>query len=417
MARKSSLQSIRQVLGCSRWLNNDISSLLRLEEQLEATALFSHPYSSEKGKKLFQNKGTVLDEIMRQPLKQDGCRSGSVATHFIDQETQGCHLFHSMPQSRCRGRFQYSKFHTNPSKQENEDQKKAAGLVDAFRPYMHLSRMDKPIGTWLLAWPSFWSISMAAPAGGPIDIQMLGIFGLGAFLLRGAGCTINDMWDRDFDKKVERTKSRPLAAGTLTQVHALGWLGLQLSAGLCILMQLQPYSQLIGAASLPFVATYPLMKRVTGWPQAFLGLTINWGAIMGWAAVHNSLNWNVVGPLYMSGFFWTLVYDTIYAHQDKTDDIKVGVKSTALTFGDNTKTYLAGFAMANIACMTTAGIMADCHGPFYAGLAAAAAHLAWQIWTVHLDVPRECGEKFKSNWWYGLLIFSGIVSDKLLFLT
>lgn len=287
-------------------------------------------------------------------------------------------------------------------------------LKNFLTPYMQLSRVDKPIGTWLLAWPSFWSIALAAPHGGPVDLQMLTLFGAGAFLLRGAGCTVNDMWDRDFDKKVERTRSRPLAAGTITQAHALAWLGFQLSAGLGILLQLNPYSQLIGAASLPLVATYPLMKRITGWPQAFLGLTINWGAIMGWSAVHGSCDWTIVGPLYASGFFWTLLYDTIYAHQDKVDDVKIGVKSTALTFGADTKAYLTVFATANIASMTVAGYMAGCHGPFFGSVALATAHLAWQITTVDLDNPEDCADKFKSNWWYGLCMFLGIVGDTML---
>jgi len=282
------------------------------------------------------------------------------------------------------------------------------------RPYMQLSRADKPIGTWLLLWPSWWSICLAAPLGGPLDLGTLGMFGAGAVLLRGAGCTVNDMWDRDYDRQVERTKDRPLASGALSQGQALGWLALQLSAGLGILLQLPPTSQLIGATSLPFVVAYPLMKRITRYPQAFLGLTINWGAIMGWAAVHDGLEWGVVGPLYASGFFWTLLYDTIYAHQDKRDDARVGIKSTALTFGDRTKTWLSGFGAANVACLSAAGAMAGCHAPFYGGVAAAAAHLAWQVGTVDLDDPDDCMAKFKSNVWYGAAVCAGIAADRLL---
>lgn len=283
-----------------------------------------------------------------------------------------------------------------------------------IRPYMLLSRVDKPIGTWLLLWPSWWSICLAAPAGGPLDLMTLGMFGAGALLLRGAGCTVNDMWDRDFDRQVKRTKTRPLASGELTQWQALGWLALQLSAGLGILLQLPQTAQWIGAASLPFVAAYPLMKRITGYPQAFLGLTINWGAIMGWAAVHDGLDWSVVGPLYASGFFWTLLYDTVYAHQDKKDDARIGIKSTALTFGKRTKVWLAGFGAANVACLSAAGAMAGCHAPFYAGLAAASMHLAWQVGTVDLDNAGDCMAKFKSNVWYGAAVGAGIVADRLL---
>ena len=282
-----------------------------------------------------------------------------------------------------------------------------------IQPFMQLSRVDKPIGTWLLLWPSWWSICLATPAGLP-DVATVGMFGAGAVLLRGAGCTVNDMWDRDFDRAVERTKMRPLASGALTQGQALGWLAFQLSTGLGILLQLPPTSQLIGVASLPFVVAYPLMKRFWGWPQAFLGITINWGAMMGWAAVHDSVDWTVVGPLYASGFFWTLIYDTIYAHQDKKDDVKVGVKSTALTFGNRTKSYLIGFGAANIACLASAGAMAGCHLPYYAGVAAAAAHLGWQVGTVDLDDADDCMAKFRSNFWYGLVVCAGIVTDRLI---
>lgn len=327
-----------------------------------------------------------------------------------------------------RDNLQVAKVHTSLSSQkrlpdEDEIDKKRLHelnrldqLRHKIRPYLELSRLEKPIGTWLLAWPCFWSIAFAAPPHGPIDAKMLCLFGAGAVLLRGAGCTINDMWDRDLDRKVERTKLRPLASGAVTQIQALGWLGLQLTAGLGILLQLNHYSQVLGASSLGLVATYPLMKRITGWPQAFLGLTFNWGALLGWAAVQGSCDWNAVLPLYASGVAWTMVYDTIYAHQDKVDDVKVGIQSTALTFGDATKKYLVGFAGINIASMALAGSALNCNIPFYMGLTAGALQLGWQIKTVDLDDPQDCASKFKSNWWYGLFIFSGIVADKLLIL-
>lgn len=286
--------------------------------------------------------------------------------------------------------------------------------LQKLRPYLELSRVEKPIGTWLLAWPCFWSIALAAPHGGPLDIKHLALFGAGAVLLRGAGCTINDMWDQELDKKVFRTKNRPLAAGLVTQKQAMAWLGLQLSGGLGVLLQLNHFSQILGAASLGLVVTYPLMKRITGWPQAFLGLTFNWGALLGWAAVHGSCQWDVVLPLYASGVAWTLIYDTIYAHQDKQDDLNVGIKSTALTFGSRTKEYLWLFSVMNVLGLSTAGIMSGASFPFYAGVAAAGTHLGWQIKTVNLDEPKDCGDKFRSNWWYGVFVFMGILSDKLL---
>ncbi|PSS02818.1 4-hydroxybenzoate polyprenyltransferase [Actinidia chinensis var. chinensis] len=188
-------------------------------------------------------------------------------------------------------------------------------LPKKAQPYARLARLDKPIGTWLLAWPCFWSITLAASPGNPPDIKLLTLFGCGALLLRGAGCTVNDLLDRDIDTKVERTKLRPVASGVLTPFQGICFLGFQLLLGLGILLQLNNYSRVLGASSLLLVFSYPLMKRLTFWPQAFLGLTFNWGALLGWSAVKGSLDPAVVFPLYISGVFWTLVYDTIYAHQ------------------------------------------------------------------------------------------------------
>ncbi|EFN55161.1 hypothetical protein CHLNCDRAFT_9858, partial [Chlorella variabilis] len=280
-------------------------------------------------------------------------------------------------------------------------------------PYAQLMRLEKPIGTWLLAWPCLWSICLAAPPGTSPDLRLMALFGLGAVLLRGAGCTINDLWDRELDRRVERTRGRPLAAGAVTPAQAVAFLAAQLSAGLAILVQLNPYSQLLGASSLALVAAYPLMKRVTGWPQAFLGLTFNWGALLGWAAVHGSCQWGVVLPLYASGVCWTLVYDTIYAHQDKSDDVKAGIRSTALTFGPRTKHYCAAFGAGAIALLALTGQAAGCGPAFYAGVTAAAGHLAWQVTTVDLDSGPDCQAKFVSNAGYGALVFAGILADRL----
>uniref|UniRef100_A0A453MDC4 4-hydroxybenzoate polyprenyltransferase, mitochondrial n=1 Tax=Aegilops tauschii subsp. strangulata TaxID=200361 RepID=A0A453MDC4_AEGTS len=189
--------------------------------------------------------------------------------------------------------------------------------VERWRPYAMLARLDKPIGTWLLGWPSMWSITMAAIPGELPDLRMLALFGCGAVLLRGAGCTVNDLLDRDIDNKVERTKSRPFASGALTPSQGVCFLGSQLLLGLGILLQLNDFSRVLGASSLLLVFSYPLMKRFTFWPQAFLGLTFNWGALLGWAAIKGSLDPAVIIPLYTAGICWTLVYDTIYAHQDK----------------------------------------------------------------------------------------------------
>ncbi|CEG02130.1 UbiA prenyltransferase family [Ostreococcus tauri] len=280
-------------------------------------------------------------------------------------------------------------------------------------PYAKLIRLDRPIGTALLAWPCFWSIALAAEVGAPPDARLLGLFGVGSFLLRGAGCTINDLWDRDIDAKVARTRNRPIASGAVSVPMAVAFLGAQLALGLGVLVQLNDYSKILGASSLALVAAYPAMKRVTNWPQAFLGLTFNWGALLGWAAVHGSCDWGAVLPLYASGVAWTLVYDTIYAHQDKHDDAKVGVKSTALHFGADTKKYLSAFALAGTSALCASGAYVGLDYPFYLGVGAAASHLAWQISTVDLNDRDDCAAKFRSNSTYGALVFAGIVAGKV----
>ena len=207
----------------------------------------------------------------------------------------------------------------------------ADGWIDQIAPhwsrgYLKLARLDRPIGTWLLLWPCLWSIALASPANTatpPYDLLLL--FALGAMVMRGAGCTYNDIVDRDFDAKVTRTALRPIPAGDVTIRQAWLFLGLQLLIGLVILLQFNLVTVGLGLASVLLVVTYPFMKRITYWPQAWLGLTFNWGALMGWTAVTGSLGWPAVA-LYAAGFCWTLGYDTIYAHQDKEDDALIGVK-------------------------------------------------------------------------------------------
>ncbi|XP_037449162.1 4-hydroxybenzoate polyprenyltransferase, mitochondrial isoform X1 [Triticum dicoccoides] len=276
-----------------------------------------------------------------------------------------------------------------------------------------LARLDKPIGTWLLAWPCMWSITIAAMPGELPDLKMLALFGCGAVLLRGAGCTVNDLLDRDIDNKVERTKSRPFASGALTPSQGVAFLGGQLLLGLGILLQLNNFSRVLGASSLLLVFSYPLMKRFTFWPQAYLGLTFNWGALLGWAAIRGSLDPAVILPLYTAGICWTLVYDTIYAHQDKEDDLKVGVKSTALRFGDSTKQWISAFGAASIGSLALSGYNAELAWPYYPLLTAGAAHLAWQISTVDLSDRADCNRKFVSNKWFGALVSSGILLGRL----
>lgn len=286
-------------------------------------------------------------------------------------------------------------------------------LPENIRPYAHLARLDKPIGTWLLAWPCMWSITLAAAPGHLPDLKMMTLFGCGAFLLRGAGCTINDLLDRHIDTKVERTKSRPIASGALTPFQGVCFLGFQLLLGLGILLQLNNYSIILGASSLLLVFSYPLMKRITFWPQAYLGLTFNWGALLGWSAIRGSLDPTVVLPLYFSGVCWTLVYDTIYAHQDKEEDKIVGVKSTALRFGDSTKQWITGFGTACIGSLALGGYNANLGWPYYVFLTGASGQLAWQIWTVDIYSRADCGRKFVSNKWFGAIVFGGILMGRL----
>eukprot|EP00854_Cymbomonas_tetramitiformis_P007044 gene7044-8400_t len=195
------------------------------------------------------------------------------------------------------------------------------------------------------------------------------------------------MWDRDIDSKVARTRTRPIASGAISPFQALVFLGVQLSFGLGILLQLNWYSQVLGASSLILVATYPLMKRFIDMPQAYLGLTFNWGALLGWAAVHGACDWNVVLPLYAGCIAWTIVYDTIYAHQDKKDDVKVGVRSSALLFGSSTPAWLTGFTVATVAGLACAGSTAGLSWPYYTSLAGMGSHLLWQVHTVDLENP------------------------------
>ena len=289
-------------------------------------------------------------------------------------------------------------------------------LPGSLQPYARLARLDKPIGTMLLLWPCCWSTALAAPAGCLPDARLLALFATGSFVMRGAGCTINDMWDADFDKSVARTKTRPLASGELAHTQAMGFLTAQLAAGLGVLLSLPhtSYTFQVGAASLPLVVAYPLMKRYTNWPQLVLGMTFNWGALVGWASVHGSIDWAVIGPLYCGGIAWTLVYDTLYAHQDKIDDSKLGLKSTALHFAENTKPILHGFSALAAANWMAAGYALGFTSPlYYGGCAAAYSHLVWQVRTADLDDPSNLAERFKSNNIVGATMFATCVVGNL----
>jgi 4-hydroxybenzoate polyprenyltransferase len=280
------------------------------------------------------------------------------------------------------------------------------------KPYLQLSRADRPIGTWLLLLPGWWSIALAAPAGSLPDLGLLLLFAVGALAMRGAGCTFNDIVDRDFDAKVERTRQRPLPSGQVGLAAAIGWLLLQALVGAAVLFCLNRLAIGLGIASLLLVAVYPFMKRVTWWPQLFLGLAFNWGALLGWAAARGDLSIAAL-VLYLAGIAWTLGYDTIYAHQDKEDDALIGVKSTARLFGADTPRWLRRFYAAALAGIALAGLIAGLGWLYVLLLLPASAHLAWQVAAVDLDDPANCLAKFRSNRDFGLLIFAAIVIARI----
>ncbi|MGB0670831.1 MAG: 4-hydroxybenzoate octaprenyltransferase [Rhodospirillales bacterium] len=284
-------------------------------------------------------------------------------------------------------------------------------LPASWLPYARLMRADRPIGTWLLLLPCWWSLSLASP-GFP-DLWMALLFGVGALVMRGAGCTVNDIADRDFDARVARTALRPIASGAVSLRAAFVFLAAQLLVGLAILLQFNGLTIAVGAGSLVLVALYPFAKRVTYWPQAVLGLTFNWGALVGWTAVTGSLDLPPV-LFYVAGLFWTLGYDTIYAHQDKEDDVMVGVKSTALKFGDRTPIWLAGFYVLALVLMGAGGWLAGLGWAFWAGLALGGLHLARQVITVDINDAAGCLATFKSNRDFGLIVTAAIIAGHLI---
>jgi 4-hydroxybenzoate polyprenyltransferase len=287
-------------------------------------------------------------------------------------------------------------------------------LPPAARPYARLARLERPIGWWLLLLPGWWSIALATihRGGGVPDPWLLALFLLGAVLMRGAGCTFNDLVDRDVDAKVARTRGRPLPSGQVTPRNAvLFMLGL-VGAALLILLQFNGYAIVLGLASAAPIAIYPFMKRITWWPQLFLGIAFNWGALLGWAAVIGSLAWPPI-LLYAGGIAWTLAYDTIYAHQDKEDDLLIGVKSTALKFGAATPRWLTMFFAVALLVILLAGWLAGAGMLFTGGIVVAAFHAIWQLRQLAIDDPDRCLMLFRSNRDFGLIIFAGAVLDSV----
>jgi 4-hydroxybenzoate polyprenyltransferase len=294
----------------------------------------------------------------------------------------------------------------------------AASWVDVAprvaQPYFRLMRLDRPIGAWLLYWPCVFGLALGAAASGgtfpnPLYVVLTGI---GAVVMRGAGCTYNDIVDRDFDARVARTRGRPIPSGAVSVTQAWAF-ALALSLiGLAILLTFNRFAILLGASSLFLVACYPFMKRITWWPQAWLGLTFNWGVPFGFAAATGTLA-RPAFLFYAGAFCWTLGYDTIYAHQDKEDDMLIGVKSSALHLGARTMPWMYGFYGAAFALMLAGGLAAGLGVAFVLAMLVTGAHLVWQLRNLDIDRPLVCLKLFKANRDTGALIAAALVIGAL----
>ncbi|MEZ5647837.1 MAG: 4-hydroxybenzoate octaprenyltransferase [Alphaproteobacteria bacterium] len=296
-------------------------------------------------------------------------------------------------------------------------------LPRSFRPYARLARLDRPIGTWLLLFPCWWgivSVHVSQPCCESglsfifnddhiYSLILALLFTVGAIVMRGAGCTYNDLVDRDIDAKVARTRTRPLVSGAVTPRQALAFLALQLAIGFGVLVVLGSENFWLGITSLGLVAIYPWMKRITWWPQFFLGLTFNWGALMGYTAMAGRLD-IACFLLYAAGVAWTLGYDTIYAHQDKEDDALIGVKSTARLFAENSRAWIAVFYAVMWILLVATAWQARFSLAVLPFLIATALHLAWQVVTVDFSSPADCLRKFRSNRFVGWLVLLGFVA-------
>jgi 4-hydroxybenzoate polyprenyltransferase len=282
------------------------------------------------------------------------------------------------------------------------------------RPYLQLARLDRPIGSWLLLLPCWWSAGLAALASGARwpDLKLLVLFAVGAVAMRGAGCTWNDILDRDLDARVERTRSRPIPSGKVSVAGAFVFLLALALIGLFVLVQMNTFAIATGIASLVVVSVYPFAKRVTWFPQAVLGFAFSWGALMGWAAVFGGIGFPAL-VLYAGSILWVIGYDTIYAHQDRDDDAIIGVRSTARLFGEQTRPALALLYAGAVGLISVAGILAGGGILFALGTAGFALHLAWQVRAIDIGNPGECLKLFRSNREAGLILFAGIVLDAL----
>jgi len=282
-----------------------------------------------------------------------------------------------------------------------------ARLPRPWLPYLLLARVDRPVGVWLLFLPGLWGILLSGPP--PREaLRLIVLFAIGALVMRSAGCVVNDLWDRDIDRMVARTASRPLASGMLRPSQALVFLGALLVVGLAVLLQLNALTQALGVASLLLVALYPLAKRVTWWPQLMMGFTFGFGAPLGYAAGAGRMDaaWAV---LYSAAILWDLGFDTIYAHQDREDDALVGVKSTARLFGERTALFLAFCYSGMVLLLALAGWLAGLDGWFYLALLVPALLLARQVAVLDIKDPALCLRLFRANCEVGLAVAAAVL--------
>ncbi|MGI9399615.1 MAG: 4-hydroxybenzoate octaprenyltransferase [Rhizobiaceae bacterium] len=301
-------------------------------------------------------------------------------------------------------------------------------LPERYWPYAQMARWERPIGWRLLMWPCWWSLMMAVSVflqdGGSSEqfymvipfgliIFYLVLFTLGAILMRGAGCTYNDLVDQNIDAKISRTQSRPLPSGRITRRQAWVFLIAQSLCGFLILIQFNTFTIMLGCLSLILVMIYPFMKRITWWPQLFLGLAFSWGALMGWAAIFADISLSPI-LLYLGSILWVIGYDTIYALQDIEDDALIGVKSTARLFGENAKPAVALLYSGAIILFGMSIWVAGLAWPAWLGLGLGVVHMIWQLRTLEIDNPSRCLTLFKSNSHFGWIIFAGLTVTALI---
>jgi 4-hydroxybenzoate polyprenyltransferase len=282
----------------------------------------------------------------------------------------------------------------------------------SWLPYLRLARFDRPIGAWLLLFPCWWGQALGELSVGRAypNVWFIALFFVGAFVMRGAGCTYNDIVDREFDASVARTAARPIPSGQVSVAEAWMFFAVLCLVGLVVLLQFNLFTIVLGTSSLVLIAIYPFMKRLTYWPQLMLGLTFKWGALVGWAAVTGSLSLAAI-TLYAGSVLWTIGYDTIYAHQDKEDDLSIGLKSTALRFGDATPRWLVAFYAGAVLLWAVAGALAGARLAYFLALGLSAVQLAWQVATLKIEDPANCLARFRSNQVVGWALFAGALID------